>query len=455
MGIIFNVHFLLPSLWLLFFFFLNTAQTITYAQSAQTPFSSIPFLTTPPPPLPPPPPTPYRSRESPFRPSIAVVVAILTTIFSITFLLLLYAKHCKRGPFGTTTTTAAYGGGVPPRSSFRKNSGIDRTVIESLPVFRFGSLRGPKAEALECAVCLNKFENSEILRLLPKCKHAFHVECVDTWLDAHSTCPLCRYQVDPEDILLISHENNGPQLERKSFPNSTSSSPAKENKRIYSSGRHSSAGERGSSSLQIIVETPKEENGGMPSFLNKRMSLDSWNFYKKQCKSTNSISSTRKDAMLLPAPGKNKHRIDAAKAAEDVAEQRRLEHRIIISGDESEDRSASGTQYRWSDVEACDMLFLRSEMILSESRRYSGSRKWTADIERRNCNSGSGRGVINERSVSEMTGMSRFRSNEEERGRQLERQRQRRRAVTRWLDWISQSQSVPLPAAASSTSSAT
>lgn len=442
-----NVHFLLPSLWLFF-----TVIASSYAENAPTPFSSSSLLPAPPPP-PPPAPPPYRSRDSPFRPSIAIVVAILTTIFSITFLLLLYAKHCKR-----ESATAIGSGGGWTNASFRKNSGIDRTVIESLPVFRFGSLRGQRAEGLECAVCLNKFESSEILRLLPKCKHAFHVECVDTWLDAHSTCPLCRYQVDPEDILLISHETKS--------VSSVTSSPVKEKQKIHSSSaaasasasssiRHSSAGERctsSSSSLQIIVETPKEEKSWS---LNKRMSLDSWNLYRKKCKSTNNSAAllTRKDGMLLNSNNKK----DAVQGTED----RRLEHRIIISGDRDlPETSVCRAQYqRWSDVEACDMLYLRSGMILSESRRYSGSRKRTVEIEGRS--GGSGRGVINERSVSEMTGMSRFMSNEDER----ERERQRKGAVQRWLDWISLSQNKSVPdnnvsvsggvAASSSFSSAT
>jgi hypothetical protein len=69
-------------------------------------------------------------------------------------------------------------------------------AVESLPVFRFGTLRGEK-EGLECVVCLGRFDPSEALRLPPKCRHGFHVECVDTWLDAHSTCP-------HEDVLLLS-----------------------------------------------------------------------------------------------------------------------------------------------------------------------------------------------------------------------------------------------------------
>jgi hypothetical protein len=58
-------------------------------------------------------------------------------------------------------------------------------------------------EGLECAVCLCRYEDNEILRLLPKCKHAFHVDCVDLWLASHSTCPLCRHCVSSEDLTLV------------------------------------------------------------------------------------------------------------------------------------------------------------------------------------------------------------------------------------------------------------
>ncbi|CAA0827150.1 RING-H2 finger protein ATL52 [Striga hermonthica] len=42
---------------------------------------------------------------------------------------------------------------------------------------------------------LVEFEENEALRLLPKCSHAFHLPCIDTWLKSHSNCPLCRANV--------------------------------------------------------------------------------------------------------------------------------------------------------------------------------------------------------------------------------------------------------------------
>nr|GMD71729.1 E3 ubiquitin-protein ligase ATL6-like [Ipomoea batatas] len=46
-----------------------------------------------------------------------------------------------------------------------------------------------------CAVCLNGICGGERCRKLSACGHCFHVDCVDAWLQSHSTCPLCRAQV--------------------------------------------------------------------------------------------------------------------------------------------------------------------------------------------------------------------------------------------------------------------
>ncbi|XP_076950264.1 E3 ubiquitin-protein ligase ATL4-like [Bidens hawaiensis] len=51
----------------------------------------------------------------------------------------------------------------------------------------------------DCAVCLSKFHGADLLRLLPLCCHAFHAECIDTWLKSNQTCPLCRSSVNPNE----------------------------------------------------------------------------------------------------------------------------------------------------------------------------------------------------------------------------------------------------------------
>ncbi|KAJ1395337.1 Zinc finger, RING-type [Sesbania bispinosa] len=73
--------------------------------------------------------------------------------------------------------------------------GLPASVISSLPVFTFSPNTHP--EPVDCAVCLSEFEYGETGRVLPKCKHAFHIDCIDMWFQSHSTCPLCRASVEP------------------------------------------------------------------------------------------------------------------------------------------------------------------------------------------------------------------------------------------------------------------
>ncbi|CAH2070824.1 unnamed protein product [Thlaspi arvense] len=55
---------------------------------------------------------------------------------------------------------------------------------------------------VECAICLNEFEDEEPLRWMPPCSHTFHASCIDVWLSSRSTCPVCRADLSfkPGDI---------------------------------------------------------------------------------------------------------------------------------------------------------------------------------------------------------------------------------------------------------------
>lgn len=362
----------------------------------------------------------FQHSTTPFKPTIAVIVAVLTTLFSITFLLLLYAKHC-----GTTRNNNNNNNHTNPfiythSSVGGRNSGINRAVVESLPLFRFSSLRGRRQkEGLECAVCLTRFQPNELLRLLPKCKHAFHVECVDTWLDAHSTCPLCRYRVDPEDILLINQDltiNVADAVENNAESSESSCSGTSRTRRV--SGRHSyAAGERSS---KLATST---------SWF--RRSLDS--------SASGSSGVCRKDGLLL--------------LSED--EKKRLEHRIIVSGSGGDGGGGesgiirNGSHQRWSDVQPSDLLYLRSEMIIiSQSRKLgrggsleSNSNGIGVGIGIDGGNGNIGRSIINSRSVSEITGLSRFSSkasnkNDNNSRRGGEEQARAAGLVSRWLAWF-------------------
>lgn len=335
-----------------------------------------------------------------FRPSAAAIVGVLATTFSLTFLLLLYIKHCNG-----LASNANLEGDMDLQE--RKNSGIGRTVVDLLPAFKFGSLRGQK-HGLECAVCLTGFEDHEILRLLPKCKHAFHMECVDTWLDEHSTCPLCRYKVNPNDIL-VSHE-------------------------LLSSDVGSG---RVTSNIINNNEWSQRENESIGS---RRVSF---------------VTERKSEGSL-------RHHHSRKVKSESVIGEHRLDHQIVISPTCSY-TSDSGVHQRWSNFETDDMLYLTSDRIIScSSSSHEGSRRavkrnrnrGVVDDEMENGFGGSGvGGRRNERdlrsTVSEMTGMMRVlnrdRRRERERrsgggGGREEQERQQERVASRWWSWISRSQ---------------
>ena len=52
-----------------------------------------------------------------------------------------------------------------------------------------------------CSICIDNFEDGERIRILPKCNHGFHTDCLMPWLtERQGCCPLCKRSVlGPDD----------------------------------------------------------------------------------------------------------------------------------------------------------------------------------------------------------------------------------------------------------------
>ncbi|XP_061376595.1 RING-H2 finger protein ATL8-like [Gastrolobium bilobum] len=86
--------------------------------------------------------------------------------------------------------------GTGAGSSYRQalaNKGLKKKVLQSLPKFAYVDSDPSKWVATpECAICLEEFTAGDDIRVLPHCRHGFHVGCIDAWLESHSSCPSCR-----------------------------------------------------------------------------------------------------------------------------------------------------------------------------------------------------------------------------------------------------------------------
>ncbi|CAI8607800.1 unnamed protein product [Vicia faba] len=98
-------------------------------------------------------------------------------------------RRRRRFQFAPGQDPVIYGSGI-------HQIGLEASILKSLPVLVFKPEEFK--DGLECAVCLCDIVEGEKARLLPKCNHGFHLDCIDMWFQSHSTCPLCRNLVSNE-----------------------------------------------------------------------------------------------------------------------------------------------------------------------------------------------------------------------------------------------------------------
>ncbi|XP_021771901.1 E3 ubiquitin-protein ligase ATL6-like [Chenopodium quinoa] len=129
--------------------------------------------------------SPYDGHDS--HPSILSIILNLVAVFFFIAIFGFLIRFC-------TTDTSTDNNVVTRSNSLRRSRGLDVEVIEGFPILDYAAVKAAKIGkgALECAVCLMEFEDDDTLRLIPRCDHVFHPECIDAWLVGHTTCPVCR-----------------------------------------------------------------------------------------------------------------------------------------------------------------------------------------------------------------------------------------------------------------------
>ncbi|PUZ58643.1 hypothetical protein GQ55_5G524700 [Panicum hallii var. hallii] len=130
----------------------------------------------------------YSTRARLLFMGLSFAIGILTFLLYLAIWYICSSSRRRRQQRGAAAEVEAAEGG---------DCGMSADAIAALPTFTFACDDGGRGEAaaLDCPVCLGQVDAGEKVRRLPKCAHAFHAECVDAWLRAHSTCPMCRAAV--------------------------------------------------------------------------------------------------------------------------------------------------------------------------------------------------------------------------------------------------------------------
>lgn len=167
------------------------------------------YYLSPPPPSQPPPPLPLSDQNRYISPYVIIIVSVLASFFLLVGYYVIIVKSCfgwcccsnRQLPHAhqTDVSDEEFLDELENRVDhhpiwFIATVGLQQSIINSIAVCKYKKGEG-LIEGTECSVCLNEFQEDETVRLLPKCNHAFHISCIDTWLRAHTNCPMCRAHI--------------------------------------------------------------------------------------------------------------------------------------------------------------------------------------------------------------------------------------------------------------------
>ncbi|KAK7267076.1 hypothetical protein RIF29_19740 [Crotalaria pallida] len=135
-----------------------------------------------------------------------------------------------RGPNLNHTTSSPNENDVGSLSEFLAGSGLD-TLLEHLalnspngyigvnPPARKAAIESlpsvTSEEKFQCIVCLEDLEIGSEAKEMP-CKHKFHGDCIISWLKLRSSCPVCRFQMPPEDSTAEANSELGNESNQNS-----------------------------------------------------------------------------------------------------------------------------------------------------------------------------------------------------------------------------------------------
>ncbi|KAF5756425.1 putative chromatin regulator PHD family [Helianthus annuus] len=132
-----------------------------------------------------------------------IAIIVLSTVVVLVTMLHIYTRYILRRQARRRVALQGIGLIARIHSDEPPRRGLEPDVISSIPILMYKNIgHGQESQDNECAVCLSSFEDGQMIRALPNCKHHFHAECIDKWLGSQTSCPICRHEVELGPTLL-------------------------------------------------------------------------------------------------------------------------------------------------------------------------------------------------------------------------------------------------------------
>jgi len=72
--------------------------------------------------------------------------------------------------------------------------GASKSEINALPTKKF--VKSSNNQETQCVICSSDYEETQSIKMMPKCLHSFHSDCIDKWLGINKICPVCRSEIN-------------------------------------------------------------------------------------------------------------------------------------------------------------------------------------------------------------------------------------------------------------------
>lgn len=155
---------------------------------------------------------PDSASDSFFTPLVISMAGIVSASLAIISFHQFIIRYCLRRLLRSSTDIIS---ASEPLPNLHFPSGVEEKILVTIPILSYSTTNDTKnafrVDQTECVICLGELEDGEMVRLLPNCRHAFHLACIDNWFLRHCSCPICRSPLVEERTSLdvatpVTHE---------------------------------------------------------------------------------------------------------------------------------------------------------------------------------------------------------------------------------------------------------